>query len=496
MTVVKAKQLIKMLVIILLCYLLSNIKKSFHRTLKTTPQYPETRPNIIFIIADDLGYNDVGYHGSEIKTPNLDQLAMSGVRLENYYVQPVCTPTRGQLLTGRYQIYTGLNWVLWPATPAGLTLDYPTIADKLREAGYATHMVGKWHLGFYKSEYLPTSRGFDTFFGFLSGHSDYYTHITGNYQKKTMIGYDLMENDKLANITQYNGSYSTHLFAMKVKNLIRKQDIDKPMFIYLSFQAVHAPLQVPDKYFNAYPHINDLNRRKYAGMVSCMDEEVGNIVEAIKERGIWNNTVIIFTTDNGANPKVGGSNWPLKGTKSTLWEGGIRAVGFVNSPLLGFGEEGYISKELMHVTDWLPTITNLAGAYSIASDMSDGIDQWTSLKYGISTKRYEILHNIDPVINNTYHTRRFSMRMGAWKIILGQSGSESDNKRTNPKMHLYNIENDPREEKDLFEKFPNIVENMLKRLEYYEQGMITSGLPDIDTSADPVLHGGFWQPWK
>ncbi|XP_060603789.1 arylsulfatase J-like [Ruditapes philippinarum] len=303
MIVLKAKQFIKIAVIIFLClnfysFIFSSIKvitiKSFYRVLKAIPQCRETRPNIIFIIADDLGYNDLGYHGSEIRTPNIDKLAMSGVRLENYYVQPVCTPTRGQLLTGKYQIHTGLNWVLWPATPAGLPLDYPTIADKLQDSGYATHMVGKWHLGFYKPEFLPTSRGFDTFFGFLSGHSDYYTHITGNYQEKLMTGYDLMENDAPANISRYNGAYSTQLFATKVKNIIRKQDSDNPMFIYLSFQAVHAPLQVPDKYVNEYLHINDINRRKYAGMVSCMDEEVGNIVEAMKTRGIWNNTVIIF----------------------------------------------------------------------------------------------------------------------------------------------------------------------------------------------------------
>ncbi|XP_053391467.1 arylsulfatase J-like, partial [Mercenaria mercenaria] len=185
------------------------------------------KPNILLIVADDLGYNDVGYHGSEIKTPYIDNLALSGIRLENYYVQPICTPTRGQLLTGRYQIYTGLNWVLRPATPSGLSLVNPTIAEKLRDSGYTTHMVGKWHVGFFKPEYLPTHRGFDSFFGFLTGHSDYYTHITNQFGSYFMSGFDLLENDQPANMSKYSGYYSTNLFADKVKNIVRQHYVDK-----------------------------------------------------------------------------------------------------------------------------------------------------------------------------------------------------------------------------------------------------------------------------
>ncbi|XP_045159647.1 arylsulfatase J-like [Mercenaria mercenaria] len=455
-------------------------------------------PHILFIIADDLGFNDVGYHGSEIKTPNLDTLATTGVRLENYYVQPICTPTRGQLLTGRYQIHTGLHWVLWPATPTGLSLDNPTIADKLREAGYATHMVGKWHLGFYKADYLPTRRGFDTYFGFLSGHSDYYTHVTGNYQEKVMIGYDLMENDKPANISKYNGTYSTHLFGSKVKDIINGHDLKKPMFIYLSFQAVHAPLQVPYKYLRQYSQIKDAKRRQYAGMVTCMDETIGDIVEAMKKRRMWENTLLIFSTDNGGNPNVGGSNLPLKGTKSTLWEGGIRAVGFVHSFLIGHKRNGYVSNELMHVTDWFPTLVNLAGGDLKDNKQLDGYDQWQTIKYGIRSQRQEILHNIDPLYNNTYYTRRSSIRIGAWKIIIGQLGPDSRKKQSTDldNVCLFNIESDPFEQKDLSEQFPQIVENMLQRLEEYDKGSVSCQIPRVDSRANPAYHDGFWQPWQ
>ncbi|XP_053397039.1 arylsulfatase J-like [Mercenaria mercenaria] len=458
----------------------------------------KTAPHILLIISDDLGFNDVGYHGSEIKTPNLDTLAMTGVRLENYYVQPVCTPTRGQLLTGRYQIHTGLHWVLWPATPAGLALDNPTIADKLRDTGYATHMVGKWHLGFYKADYLPTRRGFDTYFGFLSGHSDYYTHVTGNYQEKHMFGFDLMENDRPANISKYNGTYSTYLFGSKVKDIINGHDLEKPMFIYISYQAVHAPLQVPEKYVKQYSHIKDTNRRQYAGMVSCMDESIGEIVDTMKKRGMWENTLFIFTTDNGGNPTVGGSNVPLKGTKSTLWEGGIRAVGFVHSSLIGNKRTGYISNELMHVTDWFPTLVSLAGGDLKGIKHLDGYDQWKTIKYGIRSSRQEILHNIDPFYNNTSYTRRSSMRIGAWKIIIGQLGPDSQKKQSSDLKNvcLFNIDSDPFEQIDLSEHFPEIVQNMLQRLEDYERGSVSCQMPGIDSRADPIQHGGFWQPWQ
>ncbi|XP_053389731.1 arylsulfatase J-like, partial [Mercenaria mercenaria] len=387
-----------------------------------------TKPNILLIVADDLGYNDVGYHGSEIKTPYIDNLALSGIRLENYYVQPICTPTRGQLLTGRYQIYTGLNWVLRPATPSGLSLDNPTIAEKLRNSGYTTHMVGKWHVGFSKPEYLPTKRGFDSFFGFLTGHSDYYTHITNQFGRHFMSGFDLLENDQPANMSKYIGYYSTNLFADKVKSIVRQHYVDKPWFIYLSFQAVHSPLQVPEAYVKLNHHIVDSRRRLYAGMVSCMDEAIGGIVGTLKQHNQWENTLLIFTTDNGANPKAGGSNWPLRGNKGSVWEGGIRAVGFVNSFFFDQKRRGSVTNELMHVTDWFPTLINVADSNLKSTQYLDGHDQWKTIRYGIPSTRKEILHGIETVdktsnravfetIFNT--SRTASLRLGIWKILTG-----------------------------------------------------------------------------
>ncbi|XP_053404319.1 arylsulfatase J-like isoform X2 [Mercenaria mercenaria] len=384
-----------------------------------------TRPHIILIVADDLGYNDVGYHGSEIKTPNVDKLALSGVRLENYYVQPVCTPTRGQLLTGRYQIHTGLQWVLWPGTPLGLALDNPTIADKMREAGYATHIVGKWHVGFYKKEYLPTYRGFDSFFGYVSGHTDYYTYKTHH---EDMSGIDLMENDQPANISKYYGKYSTRLFTNKAEDIIRKHNPATPMFLYLPYQAVHGPLQAPKAYVDQYEHIHQTSRKIHAGIATCMDDAVGAIVNTLKLRGMWNNTVLIFTTDNGGKINKGSSNLPLRGGKGMLYEGGIRAVGFVHSMLLDEKVKGSISKELMHVTDWFPTLVKLAGGNLNGTNPLDGFDQWETIRYGMQSTRSEILHDIlpkdgskvDPVNDNILNaTKRSSIRIGDWKLMTG-----------------------------------------------------------------------------
>lgn len=178
------------------------------------------RPNILFIVADDYGWNDVGYHQSEIRTPTIDKLAAEGVKLENYYVQPICTPSRSQMLSGRYQIHTGLQHdVIMPAQPWGLRPEIPTMAESLQQAGYATSIVGKWHLGFFKSEYLPTRRGFDTQFGYYMGDEDYFKHDRGvTVHGHLLYGIDLHENDKPYNAT---GIYSTHLFVQQAEKVVK-----------------------------------------------------------------------------------------------------------------------------------------------------------------------------------------------------------------------------------------------------------------------------------
>lgn len=476
------------------------------------------QPNILFLLADDYGYHDIGYHGSEIKTPNLDKLAAEGVKLENYYIQPICTPTRSQLLSGRYQIHTGLQHaIIWPQQPNGLPLNSPTIADKMKEAGYSTHAVGKWHVGFYKKEYLPTSRGFDTYYGYLTGSENYYSHY--RCDGKNMCGFDLRDN---SNPTWANGTYSTHLFAEKVIDIVKNHKEDKPLFIYVPFQAVHSPLQVPERYIEQYQHIENHNRRVYAGMVSAMDEAVGNITDAFKAKGLWDNTITVFSTDNGGQILDGGNNWPLRGWKGSLWEGGVHGVGFVHSKLLNVRVVGSESHELLHVTDWFPTLVHLAGGNLNGTKKLDGFNQWETINKKAASPRTEILHNIDPLFkpsgvplaNTTFNTTtRAALRVGDWKIITGDPGNSSwipppdmgigaihealpYSWQPTQNVWLFNITADPYEHVDMSGSRPDIVRMMLKKLAAYEATAVPCRYPPDDKRSNPNLHGGFWGPWE
>ncbi|XP_030849646.1 arylsulfatase B-like [Strongylocentrotus purpuratus] len=503
--------------------------------------YAEQLPNVVFILADDYGFNDVGYHGrshgSAILTPNLDMLAGEGVKLENYYVQPICSPTRSQLMSGRYQIHTGLqHGVIRPPQPNCLPLDEVTLPQKLKENGYATNMVGKWHIGFYLDACLPTERGFDSYFGYLIGAEDYYTHMRSyNVGSKTLSGYDLHANK--TPVFQYEGQYSTHLFTNKTIDVIERHDKTKPLFMYLAYQAVHVPLEVPDSYMDPYMNITDKNRRTFAGMVACMDEGVGNITRALKDAGLYDNTIIIFSTDNGGPIQSGANNWPLRGSKGSLWEGGIHGVGFVHSPLLPTSVKGTVNRELIHVSDWLPTIVaGIAGGALNGTKPLDGYNVWSSISGTASSPRKEILHNIDSlyvapeilpnyfdgedflwrflerVLEDKFDTSiRAALRVGDWKIKTGPDASASDVwqppaesglhtiypiEKPNQKVLLFNITADPLERTDLSGKYPDVVDELLQRLEEYYKGSVPVRYPDPDLEADPALHGGSWGPWE
>ncbi|KAI3362103.1 hypothetical protein L3Q82_012429 [Scortum barcoo] len=547
------------------------------------------QPHIVFILADDLGWYDVGYHKSEIKTPNLDRLSAGGVRLENYYVQPLCTPSRNQLMTGRYQIHTGMqHQIIWPCQPYCVPLGEKLLPQLMKEAGYATHMVGKWHLGMYKKDCLPTRRGFDTYFGYLTGSEDYYTHVRC-YEISTLnltrCALDLRDGEEVA--TGYKGFYSTELLSQRATSIIEKHDPSKvwgtggpvhsinafvlqellthsshmskshslfqPLFLYTALQAVHAPLEVPERYEAPYSFIKDQSRRRYAGMVSAMDEAVGNITLALQETGLWNNTILIFSTDNGGQTIYGGSNWPLRGRKWSLWEGGIRAVGFVTSPLLK--KPGTVSHELIHITDWLPTLVGLAGGSTNGTKPLDGFNVWNTIRQaglpgcfhrsgdtqlrvflgkGFASPRLELLHNIDPLyvdiapcpgrerqltlaqvvsggsqaksdFNVSIHA---AIRSSNWKLLTGypgcdiwfprpgQNSSEWSRFRADePKsVKLFDIEKDPEERNEVSALFPAVVDYLLSRLHQYQNSAAPINFPNDDPKCDPGPTGA-WGPW-
>jgi hypothetical protein len=265
------------------------MKKSFHQQLFQKPsifilfalvlcmgmQAQTQKPNIVFLLIDDLGYADCGFNGGkDILTPNIDKLAKEGAILKNHYVQPVCSPTRSALMTGRYPTQTGIYTIITPGAAWGLPLNERTLANALQEAGYSTAITGKWHLGEFKKAYQPNARGFDIQYGHFFGSIDYYTHSRNNQMDWYRNGTPLKEE-----------GYSTHLVAKEACSVIEKHAPSKPLFLYVPFNGVHSPFQVPDQYTAAYPNLEG-NRKKLAGMLAAVDEAVAQIVASLKQ-GCW-----------------------------------------------------------------------------------------------------------------------------------------------------------------------------------------------------------------
>ncbi|KAH9507440.1 hypothetical protein Btru_058083 [Bulinus truncatus] len=394
--------------------------------------------------------------------------------------------------------------VIMPTQPSALPLDSPTLADKLKEAGYSTLAVGKWHLGHYMKRYLPTRRGFDRFYGFYTGSLDHYTHSRCMYRRCAV---DLHDDTPTTfrNVFNETGVYSTHLFTRKAVELITMQSRKIPFFLHLAYQAVHTPLQVPAKYTRQYSKLMRPKRRIYAAMTTAMDEGVGQVVNAIKRKGLWKNTVLVFTTDNGGSPKQGGSNFPLRGRKGQLFEGGIKGVAFVTSPLLKV--KSFVNKGLMHISDWFPTLIHLAKGNLQGTHNVAGINQWNMISKNLSSKRDMILHGIDPMdtvkatslgsYNKTFDMRMTAaLRIGDYKIITGATHKTGRHKKYFKPLsltQLYNIRLDPRERHNLAKYQKVRVREMLDVLQAYYR----SSVPAVYPLSDIVQpRNSAWGPWR
>jgi len=407
------------------------------------------KPNIIFILADDLGAFDVSWRGGEIKTPNLDKLAMAGARLEQFYAQPVCSPTRAALMTGRYPMRYGLQvGVIRPNAQYGLPLGERMLPEALREAGYTTAMVGKWHLGSFDTNYWPNARGFDFWYGHLFGALDYFKHIRDGK-------HDWYRNGQ----TNHDEGYSTHLLVREAVRVLRDQPKNKPLFLYVAFNAVHAPHQVPLEYKKPYEHLPE-PRRTYAGMLAAMDEAVGKIVAAVDETGRRKNTLFVFSSDNGGpRPGIVTTNGPLRAGKGTVYEGGVRVAAFAT--WAGRIPARQIQTP-MHMVDWYPTLLKLCGASTKQKFPLDGRDLWPSLTRGKSSPHDEIVLNIAP--NNG------AIRAGDWKLVVNDGDNrERRRRRNNPgtnelaDVELFNLVKDPGETTNLAVDDPRRVKKLRAR---------------------------------
>jgi arylsulfatase A-like enzyme len=414
---------------------------------------PAQKPNIVFILADDMGRHDCGFMGgTEIKTPHLDKLAAAGTKLDAFYVQPVCSPTRAAFMTGRYPMRHGLQvGVVRPWAQYGLPLDERTLPQALKEAGYTTAITGKWHLGHFAPEYLPTRRGFDHQYGHYNGALDYFTHDRDG-------GFDWHRNDKECR----DDGYATHLIAREAVKFVEDTAGKKPFFLYVPFNAVHSPHQVPDKYMEPYGNLKG-ERRKYAGMLAAMDEAVGQIVTAVEKAGVRGDTLFIFSSDNGGpRPGVVTDNGKFRAGKGTLYEGGVRVAAFATWD--GKIKAGTTVSEPLHAVDLYPTLLRLTGAMGEQKHQLDGKDAWATIAEGKPTPHEAILINTTP--NNG------AIRAGDWKLVVNRGKDDPDNpvaKKGKEQVELFNLRDDPHEKTNLASKHPDRATDLRARLEEYSK---------------------------
>lgn len=462
-----------------------------------------SRPNIVIIIADDMGWRDVGYHGSEIKTPNIDALAAQGVTLDRFYVQPSCSPTRASLMTGQSAMRLGVVQPLSKLAPTGVPLTEKLLPQYLKDANYQTIMTGKWHLGGRQRAYLPNQRGFDYFYGSLNGGIGYWDHVHGGGMDWQRNGHGLREQ-----------GYATDLLAADAIKQIQGRDKTRPMLLYAAFGAPHLPNEAPEATVALYSDIKNPRRRIHAAMVTELDTAIGRLVETLKSEGMLDNTIIWFMSDNGGlmatppppmavlgqqvtrmqtaagaklsprfmefvrinNTDGASDNLPLKGGKATVQEGGTRVPSFVYW-------QGRLpqqtSTQMITVQDVLPTLLHAAGLKTNAK--LDGRDMWSAIKGQKSLPVSDYVIQASKGLDQDEAIYRYP-----WKLERKADAPE----------RLYNVQSDPMEEVDLIAVHPDIAKALSKTLTAWPRGANVQA-PMKDVVVDTDFFGGpeDRQPW-
>jgi arylsulfatase A-like enzyme len=451
------------------------------------------RPNVLILIADDLGWNDVGYHGSEISTPNIDQIAQAGIELDRFYTQPSCSPTRAALMTGKSPASLGVIRPISKNSNVSLPLEEKLMPEYLADLGYQSFLVGKWHLGKSTRSELPNARGFEHAYGSLTGGIGYWSKVHGG-------GYDWHRNGK---VLRQEG-YATHLLVNEVNTLLENRDKSRPNFMYVAFQAPHLPNEAPVKTISKYDSLQG-NRSIHAAMVDELDQAIGKILQKYKELGILENTIILFMSDNGGlvapnkDPALqskmqsnaltlerifgrpipvpgleflvsafldgASDNSPLPGGKTLIREGGVRvpaAIWFAGH----LEADRYTAP--FTVSDVLPTILEGVGAIDSIPNNLRGRSQWQGLLGGVAeAPDYVISGFIDG----------FSIYHWPWKLINSE------------KLELFHIINDPLEKHNLATEHTEIVADLQLRLDNWGYRP-DQGIPWLDVIFDPDTFGG------
>ncbi|QCX38980.1 sulfatase [Aureibaculum algae] len=408
------------------------------------------RPNIIIFFTDDQGYADVGCYGAEgFETPHIDRLASEGIRFTNFYVPAtVCTPSRAGLLTGRYpKRYNLHEAVLFPFSEGGLSLNEYTMAEMLRDNGYSTSIIGKWHLG-HKEEFMPNNQGFDQFYGVpYSNDMDnyYYKHIDFQspplpfYRNKTLIE------------SGPDQDYLTQKYTEEAINQIKNRS-EKPFFMYVAQNMPHTPLHASPAF------IGKSEKGLYGDVIMELDWSVGEIVKTLKEQNIYDNTIFIFTSDNG--PQMGSAK-PLRGKKAETWDGGQRVPAIVVWP--SKITKGVVSSDFTTTLDLFPTLAKIAGSKIPENLKLDGLDISDYLLHPEATKLPE-----RPFYFYARNGEIEAVRMGKWKLHIQKSIGWNLNKNGSFPVSLYNLDEDISEKNNVVDQFPEVVEQLTKMMKEIE----------------------------
>lgn len=429
----------KKLFFVFLCILCSLSTPTAWGQEKTKSKRP---PNIVILLADDMGYADVGFQGcKDIPTPHIDSLAKNGVRFTSGYVSgPYCSPTRAGLLTGRYQTRFGHEF-----NPAGgkqgMPVDQVTIAQRLRALGYATGLIGKWHLG-DQAKMHPTERGFQEYFGFLGGAHPYFPGK----------GKEIFRGTKAVNETEY----LTDALGREAVAFIDKHAKD-PFLLYLAFNAVHTPRQATDKYLNRFPKIQDKQRRTYAAMASAMDDAIGQVLAKLREKGLEEDTIIFFFSDNGGPTMIGTTingaiNFPLRGSKRQLLEGGIRVPFVIQWKGRLPGDTKYDFPII--ALDILPTSIAAAGGDVKADWKLDGVNLLPFLEGKNKAPPHDMLF--------WRFGEQMAARKGDWNMVRYDKTG----------VHLYNLKDDIGQAKNLAADRQEILREMQDAWDRWNRGNV------------------------
>lgn len=418
-----------------------------------------SRPNIVILLADDLGWGDVGYHGSDIRTPNIDRLAAEGLVLDRFYTAPICSPTRAGLMTGRYPDRVGLRQnVIPPWSRFGVDTAELFLPQALAQAGYLHRAaLGKWHLGSAEKKYLPLQRGFTHFYGLYNGAFDYFTH-----QREGEL--DWHDDARTCRDT----GYATDLITEEAVRCIKAYAGAAPFFLYVAYNAPHGPLQARlddllsygfDPGRPLFPHPDaegsrgrgNTRRQTYAAMVTCMDRGIGRILQALREAHIEDNTVVIFASDNGPARNGGGSAGDLKGWKFQEWSGGVRVPALIRWP--GHFKGPRRITQTMGYVDLMPTLLALAGLHQPPPRPFDGINM------------LPVLRGERDSVDRYFYLGHGAIIHSPWKLVKAHAG--------NPQMkagedRLFNILEDPQEKTDLKARYPGVYQDLLQAVAPYD----------------------------